>query len=256
MISQRPEEPLRNIAPAGSEIARVTSHRDGDAVLRALWPGLLLLLQAHDYAADTGRDRWEFAVELDDLRRQGFTNGDSRWLVCKGWAELARELRPRPKELRRFQHDVGLAMDERVCLVLTAAGERVARGLFAASNGMSPLNNVELGQADGDGRIKPHWDRDRHELRLGSQLIKQFKLPSPNQEVILMAFEEENWPPRVDDPLPHSKKLDAKQRLHDTIKNLNRNQKARLVRFMGDGTGEGVRWEVIATAAASTSRGS
>jgi hypothetical protein len=76
-------------------------------------------------------------------------------------------------------------------------------------------------------------------------LVKQFKLPSPNQEMILMALEEEHWPVRIDDPLPPSKKLDAKQRLHDTIKNLNRNQKQRLIRFMGDGTGQGVRWEWI-----------
>ena len=95
-------------------------------------------------------------------------------------------------------------------------------------------------------RPTPRWDRDRHELRVGGELVKQFKLPSPNQEMILMALEEESWPPRIDDPLPPSQKLDAKQRLHDTIKNLNRNQKHRLIRFMGDGTGQGVRWQLIA----------
>jgi hypothetical protein len=65
------------------------------------------------------------------------------------------------------------------------------------------------------------------------------------QEAILIAFEEERWPPRIDDPLPGSPDLLPKRRLHDTIKSLNRNQKNRLVRFMGDGTGEGVRWELV-----------
>jgi hypothetical protein len=63
--------------------------------------------------------------------------------------------------------------------------------------------------------------------------------------MILSVFDEENWPPRIDDPLPPSKRINTKQRLHDTIKSLNRNQKQRLVRFLGDGTGEGVRWELI-----------
>jgi hypothetical protein len=65
------------------------------------------------------------------------------------------------------------------------------------------------------------------------------------QEAILMAFEEEKWPPRIDDPLPGNADLLPKRRLHDTIKSLNRNQKNCLVRFMGDGTGEGVRWELV-----------
>jgi hypothetical protein len=65
------------------------------------------------------------------------------------------------------------------------------------------------------------------------------------QEAILMAFEEEHWPPRIDDPLPAHPDLLPKRRLHDTIKGLNRKQKNCLIRFMGDGTGEGIRWELI-----------
>ena len=60
-----------------------------------------------------------------------------------------------------------------------------------------------------------------------------------------MAFEEESWPPRIDDPLPPSPNIDSKKRLHDTIKSLNRHQKQRCIRFMGDGRGTGVRWEPI-----------
>ena len=69
-----------------------------------------------------------------------------------------------------------------------------------------------------------------------------------------MAFEEDGWPARIDDPLPPAKKIDAKQRLHDTIKNLNRNQKQRLIRFMGDGTGQGVRWKPILNGDLSATR--
>ena len=74
--------------------------------------------------------------------------------------------------------------------------------------------------------------------------MKRFQLPSRNQETILSAFEEEGWPPRIDDPLPPAVDCDPKQRLRDTIKSLNRNRKLVRIRFKGDGTGQGVLWEL------------
>jgi hypothetical protein len=91
----------------------------------------------------------------------------------------------------------------------------------------------------------PQWDKERQELRLGDLVVKQFKVPAPNQELILAAFQEEGWPPRMDDPLPPHPEQDSKRRLHDTITTLNRHQKHRLIRFSGDGSGEGVRWELL-----------
>jgi hypothetical protein len=89
----------------------------------------------------------------------------------------------------------------------------------------------------------PHWDRDRQELRFGDILVKQFKVPAPNQEIILSSFEEEGWPARIDDPLPPQPNQDSKRRLHDTINALNRSHRQPLIRFLGDGSGEGIRWE-------------
>jgi hypothetical protein len=88
---------------------------------------------------------------------------------------------------------------------------------------------------------------------VGVEIVKEFKLPSPNQETVLMAFEEEGWPPRIDDPLSPLPQLDPRRRLHDTIKALNRKQKQDLIRFMGDGSGEGIRWELTAKAGANPS---
>ena len=93
------------------------------------------------------------------------------------------------------------------------------------------------------GSALPHWDRDRQELRVGNVVVKQFKVPAPNQEMIIAAFEEEGWPPRIDDPLPPHPQQDSKRRLHDTINSLNRNQREELIRFLGDGSGQGIRWE-------------
>lgn len=201
-------------------------------------------MQAYDYAMDVDQDRWEFAIGFAELQRIGLTTADCRWMVCKGWSEMARELTPNPGVPRRFRHKVGLAISRRSCFVLTEIGVRVAREMAPQEPANLPLRLPTAGR-DSCNAIRPQWDRDRHELRVGDCLVKQYKLPSPNQETILMALEEEHWPIRIDDPLPPSRKLDAKQRLHDTIKNLNRNQKQRLIRFMGDGTGQGVRWELM-----------
>jgi hypothetical protein len=91
----------------------------------------------------------------------------------------------------------------------------------------------------------PTWDPDRQQLRVGRILVKEFKVPAANQQAVLAAFQEENWAPRIDDPLPPSPNQDSKRRLHSTINCLNRNQKRPLIRFLGDGSGEGVRWEFV-----------
>jgi hypothetical protein len=97
---------------------------------------------------------------------------------------------------------------------------------------------------------KPTWDPDRQQLRWGSLVVKQFKLPSPNQELILRVFEEENWPARIDDPLPPRPDIEPKRRLNCAITNLNRNQKSYRIRFMGDGSGQGVCWKPMSDAMA------
>ena len=86
-------------------------------------------------------------------------------------------------------------------------------------------------------------------LSIGGRIVKQFRVPGQNQEAILMAFEEEGWPHRIDDPLPYSAGVKAKYRLHFTIGRLNQSVKQRLIRFFGDGTGEGICWKTVETAA-------
>jgi hypothetical protein len=80
---------------------------------------------------------------------------------------------------------------------------------------------------------------------MGKKLIKRFKQRAPDQHVILCAFEEQNWPVRIDSPLsPRSPFEDRKRRLNHAIYRLNGHQHSRLIRFRGDGTGEGVIWEL------------
>jgi hypothetical protein len=217
------------------------------------------LLEAYTYAADTGRNLWEFAVTIAELRRDGVTENELRWLACRGYIEHGVEVSTTGNE-RAFDRHVTLRLSKRSAFVITSAGiafshefpNELAVGDAHHESDSQPIEPVPQSvprPAIGNGHHRasrdssPTWDRDRRELRVGPKVVKVFKLPSPMQEAILVAFEEEHWPPRIDDPLPGHPELLPKRRLHDTIKSLNRNQKHPLIRFMGDGTGEGIRWE-------------
>ena len=138
------------------------------------------------------------------------------------------------------------------CFVLTQSGIEMASKILHAGrdtdkepNSMS-CDDGAIGIA---GQIlefaRPHWDADRHELFVGQIIVKRFRWPAINQATVLSAFEEDGWPARVDDPLPPQPEQDSKRRLHDTIKCLNRNQINQMVRFRGDGTGQGVLWDLV-----------
>ena len=77
--------------------------------------------------------------------------------------------------------------------------------------------------------------------------MKQFRNPGRHQVAILDAFQEQAWErTRTWDPIPRDRgesAQDAKRRLHDTIKNLNRGLKPGTIRFHGDGTGQGIYWD-------------
>lgn len=217
------------------------------------------LRTARNYAEDTGRNAWEFAVTISELRRDGVGENELRWLVCRGYVEHATEIITTSGSERTFDRHVNLRFCKETAFVLTSSGVTFSDEFlkdaqrpnldadvksFGVRSQPAGSKLLEDSSRTSNGNIVPKWDRDRRELRLGGQLVKVLKLPSPMQEAILMAFEEEHWPPRIDDPLPGDPDLLPKRRLHDTIKSLNRNQKNCLIRFIGDGTGEGVRWEL------------
>ena len=235
------EEPLvpESIAESGGFIA--PNFADALATLRRAW----------HYASDTGRDRWDFAVELASLEGYGLTPTDLRWLICKGYLRHASELTEPGAGGRCFREHHGLSFEGRACFILTETGLDFANALLSTPElcdrveRAHPLRGLGTDDSRRAGTLRPHWNCDSRELRYLGHLVKQFKVPSPNQEVVIMSFEEEGWPTCIDDPLPLHSERDPKQRLHDTIRSLNRNQKARLLRFKGNGTGEGVIWEPV-----------
>lgn len=93
----------------------------------------------------------------------------------------------------------------------------------------------------------PRWDAVGRLLWFGRRLVKRFVVPATNQDVVLAAFQDAGWPEVIDDPLPRTPGIDARVRLHNTIKHLNHCHECRLIRFGGSCDGRGVRWRRVAT---------
>ena len=234
-----------------------------------LLAALARLLEAHDYARDAGRDPWDFAVGIRPLAAMGVTTNDLRWLVCKGYAQHAREVTLPGEPGRSFHPEGQLKFGRRTCFILTASGVALAHSLppdpSPEPRPIIPTSPLSQRVTANDGKLLaphpngtthnsppepllPHWDADRRELILATRAVKRFPQPSPNQERILAAFEEEGWPCRIDDPLPRKPGSDSHRRLQTAIKCLNHHQEHPLIRFAGDGTGEGIRWKFVADA--------
>lgn len=206
---------------------------------------LFLLLDAYEYARDVQCGAWDFAVEIKELRKTGCTSSELRWLVRKGIVYCAVEIESATGLQRIFEKHGCLVFYKRSCFVLTDTGATLTRSLIGQKSEIGRMSAVARGTDETlPDHPLPKWDRDRQELRLGTLIVKRFKVPATNQERILAAFEEEDWPVRIDDPLPPHPHRPSKRRLHDTINALNRAQIRHLIRFRGDGKGKGVLWDL------------
>lgn len=221
------------------------------------------LLRAIRYADQLGTDPWEFAVEISQLTALGLTPNDFRWLVRSGMVMHRREVTLAGENGRQFQAAGDLTYCQHSCFVLTKSGVELALQIqqeagvltIVDSDQNTPLaSRHRVQEVSRNGCVKndaeinpcvPTWDSERRELRFDRAIVKHFKWIAINQQAVLGAFEDDGWPPRIDDPLPPRDDQDPKRRLADTIKCLNRKQRHAVLHFRGDGTGEGVIWELV-----------
>ena len=75
------------------------------------------------------------------------------------------------------------------------------------------------------------------------QLVREFRTHAQFQEIVLGTFQDKRWAGWIADPLPRTSGVNPKTRLQQTIARLNAKQVTPLLRFHGDGSGQGVRWE-------------
>ena len=196
------------------------------------------LVDARNYAADLNLSAWEFALDLDDAQTVGVCANDLRWMLGRSWIEMRPDL---PGE-------------DKLVLPMVSRGSRFIITQMGIQFLLCEREQTSSHCCSNDIKqpIKPRWDADRNELFLGFAVVKRFRVPATNQQMVLSAFEEDGWPSRIDDPLPQDGQLAPKRRLSDTIKCLNRNQLVQLIRFRGDGSGEGVLWDSVADSDSTT----
>jgi hypothetical protein len=233
-----------------------------DGISRA---GLALLGQAFAYAHDAGGDLWDFALEIDRLYETGLSISDLRWLVAKGFAEHGQERSVYGSPHRTIRRGEGFSFDRTTCVVLTPGGAAFVNEILNASvraprafpslvssslaeGETAALNDRPTADHERPATIpvalRPCWNSSRRELSLRGVVVKRYRVPAHNQELILSAFEEDGWPEYMDDPLPVRHDIDPRIRLHDAIHRLNGRQTHRLVRFKGNGSGTGLLWEL------------
>jgi hypothetical protein len=193
-------------------------------------------------AQDLKIDPWELALRLTHLVALGVDERDLRWLVLHGYVTVR-------DGARWFQRGARGAAGGNPRFMITETG-LLAAGLRREGADCLPGGPSISARIVSLGCDLPRWDGKLRQLSFAGCVVKRFRLPARNQEAVLSAFEEEGWPPSIDDPLPFVPQLESKQRLRVTIRHLNENHRDRLIRFRGNGTGEAVLWEPMIAASA------
>jgi hypothetical protein len=235
---------------------RLSSQFPTPDFLSRIRPGMVELLTSLDCANSVQSDVWNFAVEISILREAGLGENEFRWLIFMNYVDHAQEVTRPNDDGRQFRQTGNLSFAKRTCFVLTEAGVLFARTLLSQvpdttstspmTANSDPKNGDKNNAAD---QIVPTWDAQRRELRMRGRVIKRFRWSAKNQERILATFEEEGWLHRIDDPIPPQPQADQRQRLRDAVRALNKNQETLLIRFRGDGSGQGVVWDLVEEAA-------
>ena len=229
---------------AGKDNHQNPIDREGRELAPGVRSAIVDLAKAYQYASEISANPWEFAIEIERLTATGITTSDLRWLVTKGYVEHAREITASGDTARRFEPAQSLSFPSETCFVVTDAGLLLA----AESEGLRIIRRHGRRGEEAEEKVCPRWDPRTRTLRVGEELVKRYKVPSPNQEAILVAFEEEGWPTAIDDPLPPHAEQDRNRRLRNTIQSLNTSQVNQLLHFCGDGTGHRGVWELLTPA--------
>lgn len=217
--------------------------------------GCSLLFAAHEYSQNCRCERCQLAITLDELSSVGIDLADCRWMVLEGIIEHWTETTYPGDSMRSFRRGDAI-LTKQSAFMLTQTGIQFLRCELQFTGISDSIEVIDLPQTI-DSPIPqsivssatidtlPRWDALRQELWFQTKLVKQFRIPSANQITILAAFEEDGWPSRIDDPLSCHAEIDSRRRLNDTIRNLNRSRIHPVLRFAGDGSGEGILWEPV-----------
>lgn len=170
------------------------------------------------------------SLHIDQLEAAGVDRDGMAWMHFQGFVNHVRGA---------VHAGASAVVGPTSCFTLTEAG-RAFSALLLAKNRAGDRIALPMG----DLMPRYHAVRGERHFSWGVHLLKRFSRRVGNQETILAAFEEQQWDSCIDDPLTGGGKIDPKVRVHDTIKDLNRQQKLSFVHFKGLGNGTAIGWEL------------
>jgi hypothetical protein len=200
---------------------------------------LALLLQAADYARRSGHSPWDFALDLAQARAVGVTDNELRYLVYEQLLEYVSATPGLPPASGAGLLGGRLLFPPETCFILSPRAVSFAR-LVAATQ---PLPEVPVPSPAAGAALLPDWDLENRQLSYAGLLVKRIPEGARNEECLLTAWHELHWPACMDDPLPGGGDVDGPERLHSTVKRLNRAQVHPLLHFGTAHAGRAAYWE-------------
>ena len=200
------------------------------------------LLNARGEAEDRGLPASGLPVPLSRFHDFGIEDSILLWMLYQAHIEHFQNLPGPDTGPATLVSVTSLAMLPTSCFALTTAGAAFADRFLADVFAPEPPIRAAARRELPSGRPVPCYDMHERVWTWGPYVLKHFRQPALNQELILCTAEELDWLDWFDDPLPRRSGLNPKTRLHETIKDLNRRQTPYLVHFQGDGTGRRIGW--------------
>jgi hypothetical protein len=94
----------------------------------------------------------------------------------------------------------------------------------------------------------PRWNLQRRQLLVRGHVVKDFKRQRPGaQEAVLDAFQKAGWPRSIDNPLPAKGDRSEQDILAQTVRDLNQNQRVKLLVFSVENSGTQASWQPLAS---------
>jgi hypothetical protein len=209
---------------------------------------LTLLLQTHDDEHPDRPDSGQGAIAVSRLRSVVLSETELRWLLDLKLVENRNDGKVATARRGRKAPPTDSYPVDAAYFQLTRGGLLWARQVLGEENQTvsHPPHALRPGPKKRDEPSTPFWDADDRTLWWGNEILHQFhRRHAPNLELLLAAFQRQNWKPWIADPLAREKECKFNPRLHDAIKYLNKLLRGKPIRFHGSGDGRGVRWEAV-----------
>lgn len=158
-----------------------------------------------------------------------------RTTIIEDYSAFQRAEHERAEQLRREHERQAREHSEQQEREDERAEEEFRRAIYCGV--MPPITTEVVQDKCSDDPDRPRWDGDRFTLYYGEHAVRKVRPIAVGMCQLLQTFQDDGWPPRIDNPLTPD--VDLSRQLRDLNSKIDGP-----LRFRRDGSGEGVLWEV------------